>query len=182
MDKEAFKNGETAVAIKFLNFIEGDAGLLGKTVHFYLPNGKKPTQEHSIQIAAVGDNYSNPAYFAGGLPPEMIVSEKYAEKLMGELFTELINVEYEDAFSKETEKQVKAIFKGEKQVSHESKLERYSEMKNSEIQVKVLGNSIGFIIAMLAVLNYLNMMAAPVVLYQRTQNASIIERLRNCED
>ena len=35
-------------------------------------------------------------------------------------------------------------------------------MKNSEIQVKVLGNSIGFIIAMLAVLNYLNMMAASV--------------------
>lgn len=160
LDKKAFENGETAVAIKFLNIIKGDGGMPGKTVHFYLPGEKK--QKHSIQIAAVGDNYSNPAYFAGGLPPELIVSQKYAEKLMGELFTELINVEYEDAFSKETEKKVKKVFKGEKLVSHESKLERYSEMKNSEIQVKVLGNSIGLIIAMLAALNYLNMMAANV--------------------
>lgn len=266
LDKKAFENGETAVAIKFLNVIEGDAGMSGKTVHFYLPDGKKPKQEHSIQIAALGDNYSNPAYFAGGLPPEMVVSEKYAEKLMGELFTEVIYVEYEEAFSKETEKRVKAVFKGGKKVSHESKLEMYSEMRNSEIQVKVLGNSIGLIVAMLAVLNYLNMMAAnvqnrakefaalesigmtarqikkmlhmegicygaasillalivglpvsymvfgamnlyrvsfafpwvrnfilfgvvlalcmaaPVFLYQRTQNASIIERLRNCEE
>ncbi len=71
--------------------------------------------------------------FSGGHTPDLVVSEKYAKKLMGELFTELINVKYEDAFSKETEQ-----------------------------KVKVLGNSIGFIIAMLAVLNFLNMMAAGV--------------------
>ena len=35
-------------------------------------------------------------------------------------------------------------------------------MKNSEMQVKVLGNSIGIIMALLAVLNYLNMMAAGI--------------------
>lgn len=84
-------------------------------------------------IAAVGDIYNIPAFFSGGHTPDLVVSEKYAKKLMGELFTELINVKYEDAFSKETEQ-----------------------------KVKVLGNSIGFIIAMLAVLNFLNMMAAGV--------------------
>lgn len=162
LDQEAFESGKTAVAVKFLSFMEGDYGITGKTVRFFLPDGKNPTEEYSIQIAAVVDNWCNPAFFAGGITPEIIVSEKYAKKLMGELFTELINVEYEDALSKETEQKVKAVFENEQQVSHESKLERYSEMKNSETQVKVLGNSIGFIIAMLAVLNYLNMMAANV--------------------
>ena len=136
--------------------------MTGKTVRFYLPDGTKPDEEHTIQIAAVGDIYSNPAYFSGGYTPELIVSETYAEELIKEPFTELINIEYEEPFSKETEQKVKAVFEGNKQVSCESKLERYSEMKDSETQVKVLGNSIGFIIAMLAILNYLNMMAASV--------------------
>lgn len=162
LDQEAFENGKIAVAVKFLNFTEEDDGITGKTVLFSLPDGKKPTEEYHIQIAAVADNWCNPAFFAGGMTPEMIVSEKYAKKLMGELFTELINVEYEEAFSKETEQEVKAVFEDEGKVSHESKLERYSEMKNSETQVKVLGNSIGVIIAMLAVLNYLNMLAASI--------------------
>lgn len=162
LDKEDFEAGRTAVAVKFLGFMEGDYGIPGKTIRFFLPDGKNPTEEYSIQIAAVTDHLHNPAFFAGGITPEIIVSETYAEKLMGELFTELINVEYEDAFAKETEKEVKAVFEGEKQVSQDSKLESYAEMKNAEIQIKVLGNSIGCIIAMLAVLNYLNMMAASV--------------------
>lgn len=167
LDKEDFEAGKTAVAVKFSSFMEGDYGIPGKTVRFTLPDGNRPTEEYSVQIAAVAESWYNPAYFAGGITPEMIVSETYAKKLMGELCTELINVEYEDAFSRETEKKVNVVFGEEQQVSHDSKLENYSEMKNSETQVKVLGNSVGLIMAMLAVLNYLNMMAASV------QNRSI---------
>lgn len=160
LDKKAFEAGKTAVAVKFGSFLEGDYGITGRSIHFSLPQGREPEAGYSIQIAAVVSN--SPAFFAGGITPDLIVSEKYAEKLMGELFTELINVEYEEAFSDETEQKVKAVFKDEQQVSHDSKSESLSEMKNSEVQVKVLGNSIGFIIAVLAVLNYLNMMAASV--------------------
>ena len=161
LDKKAFEAGEIAVAAK--TFTEGDNGIAGKKVRFYLPEGRSPKQERSIRIAAVGDIYSNPAYFAGGYTPDLIVSEPYARNLMGNnLFTELIEVEYEEAFSQETEKQVKDVFAEEKQISSESKLDRYTEMKRSENQIKVLGGSLGLIIAILAVLNYLNMMAASV--------------------
>lgn len=175
LDYEAFENGEIAVVIKFLNVIKGDAGMIGKTVHFYFSDEREPKKEHHIKIAAVGDNYCNPAFFAGGLPPEIIISEKYAKEIMGELFTELIYVEYKDAFSKETEKKVKAVFKDETEISYESKLEQYSEMKNSEIQVKILGNSMGFIVAMLAILNYLNMMAASV--QNRSKEFAVLESI-----
>ena len=135
-------------------FTEGDNGIAGKKVRFYLPEGRSPKQERSIRIAAVGDIYSNPAYFAGGYTPDLIVSEPYARNLMGNnLFTELIEVEYEEAFSQETEKQVKDVFAEEKQISSESKLDRYTEMKRSENQIKVLGGSLGLIIAILAILN-----------------------------
>lgn len=160
LNQEDFENGKIAVAVKA--FTEGDNGMTGKTVRFSLPEGKQPGKEYTIKIAAVGDLYCNPAFFSGGHTPDLIVSEKYAEELLEEPFTELINIEYEEPFSKETEQKVKDVFGENNQVSWESKLEQYSEMKNIETQVKVLGNSIGFIIAILAILNYLNMMAASV--------------------
>lgn len=175
LDQEAFEAGKIAVAVKFLSAVDGDAGLVGKSVRFYLPDGKNPQQEHCIEIAAAAEGSCNPAFFAGGLPPDLIVSETYAEKIMGELFTELIDVEYRDAFSEAAEQEVKAVFAGEKQISHESKLERYAEMKNSEIQVKVLGGSLGGIIALLAVLNYLNLMAANV--QNRAREFAILESI-----
>lgn len=85
----------------------------------------------------------------------------------------MINVEYEKAYSKETEEKVKAVFENNKKISYESKLERYFEMKNTEMQVKVLGNSTGFIIAVLAVLNYLNMIAAGV--QNRSRELAVLE-------
>ena len=161
LDKEDFDKGKAAVAAKA--FTDGDSGITGKTVRFYLPDGKAPSRENSIKISAVGGLEDNPAYFAGGYTPDLIVSESYAASLMGDsLFTELVEVEYEEHFSAETEKQVKAVFEGNKQISHESKLERYRDMKKSENQVKLLGGGLGLIIAVLAMLNYFNMMASSV--------------------
>lgn len=175
LDEDAFERGEIAVAIKSLDVTEGDAEITGKTVSFYLPDGDNPGKEHQILIAAVGDTYCNPAYFAGGYTPELIVSESYARELIEEPFTELVCVEYEDPFSKETEQKVNAIFQDEKQISRESKLDRYDEMKASENQVRILGGSMGVIIAMLAILNYLNMMAASV--QNRAKEFAILESI-----
>lgn len=94
---------------------------------------------------------------------------------MGSTFTELAAVEYEEAFQQETEQRVKNVFAGEKQISADSKLDQYAEMKNSETQVKVLGNSIGFIIAMLAMLNYLNVMTAGI--QNRTREFATLESI-----
>lgn len=158
LDWDDFEKGKSAAAVKF--FTEGDNGITGRTVRFYLPDGKNPAKEHTIQIAAVGGGSDNPAHFAGGMTPDLVVSETYAKELLGEPFIELINIEYEEAFSEKTEQEVRAVFADDKQISCDSKLERYAEMKGLEIQVKVLGTSLGFLIAMLAALNYLNTLAA----------------------
>lgn len=160
LDQKAFEQGKIAVALKY--FSEGDHNMTGKTVRFYFQDEEGERKEHTIRIGAVASGECNPAYFAGGVVPDLIVSEAYAKKLRGELFTELICVEYEKAYSRETEQKVKDVFANDQEISYESKLERYSEMKNTETQVKVLGSSAGFIIAVLAVLNYLNTMAASI--------------------
>lgn len=160
LDKDQFMRGEIAVSPNF--FLEGDSGMKGKTVHFYLPDGLHPDKEETVKVAAVGESDINPAYFAGGYIPELIVSENYAQKLMGETFTELIEVVYDEPLSAGTEEAVRAVFAGEDDITYNSKLERYNEMKESENQVRVLGGSLGMILAMLAVLNYLNVMAAGI--------------------
>lgn len=160
LDKDQFMRGEIAVSPNF--FLEGDSGMKGKTVHFYLPDGLHPDKEETVKIAAVGEGDINPAYFAGGYIPELMVSENYAQKLMGETFTELIEVVYDEPLSAGTEEAVRAVFAGEDDITYNSKLERYNEMKESENQVRVLGGSLGMILAMLAVLNYLNVMAAGI--------------------
>lgn len=160
LDKDQLMRGEIAVSPNF--FLEGDSGMKGKTVHFYLPDGLHPDKEETVKIAAVGESDINPAYFAGGYIPELMVSENYAQKLMGETFTELIEVVYDEPLSAGTEEAVREVFAGEDDITYNSKLERYNEMKESENQVRVLGGSLGIILAMLAVLNYLNVMAAGI--------------------
>lgn len=156
LNKEAFKNGEIAVIDNF--FMNGaDEGMSGKIIEFFFP---KDDKEHSIKIAAVVPR--GPEYFAGGYVPNMIVSEKYAKKILGNTLTELINVVYDESYSQSTDDAVLAAFKNNKQVSNSSKLERYQEMRTSEMQVKIIGNTIALIIALLALLNYVNMMAASV--------------------
>ena len=174
LDKEAFMKGEIAVTTKILT--KGDNNMTGKTVHFYLPEGVNPHQEYSIKIAAVDeDGLHSPAFFSRGWTPDLIVSDNYAKKLLGELYIEKIDVTYEKSYVKETEIKVKKIFAKEKKVSYESKIENYEDMKESETQAKVLGYSIGIIIALLAIMNYLNMLAASVL--NRSKEFAILESI-----
>lgn len=174
LNREDFLNGKTAVATKILT--KGDDGMTGKKVHFSLPDGLHPDQEYTIEIAAVDENGLNsPAFFSRGWTPDLIVSETYAKKLLGELYIERLDVEYDNAYAKDTERDVRTVFAQEKKVSSESKLENYAEMRESETQAKVLGYSIGVIIALLAVLNYLNMLAASVL--NRFREFAILESI-----
>ena len=158
LDEEAFREGKITVLDDFLQVDMGD--VIGKTVGFTLPDGLRPSQEEEVRIAAISQE--SPAYFAGGYNPVMMVSQEYMNTLMGEPFCELIQVTYDEPFTGKTEKEVKKVFEGETQITYDSKLERYAEMKRTETQVKVLGNSVAAIMALLAALNYFNMMAASV--------------------
>ncbi len=174
VDEEEFFQGKAAVATKILT--EGDDGMTGKTVDFYLPQGKNPKEVYSITIAGVDTEGSyNPAYFTRGEAPSIIVSENLAKKLIQEPYVEKLKVKYEKSYDKETEKEVKEIFHGENRVSFDSKIENYEEMRESESQAKVLGYTLGGIVGLLSICNYLNMMAASVL--NRSKEFGILESI-----
>ncbi|MGO0883215.1 ABC transporter permease [Clostridioides difficile] len=171
LDKEAFKNGEIAFVSKSIT--EGDDGIPGKTVTFSLPEGLVPNKEESIKIKTVLED--SLVYYAGGYTPNLIISNNYLKKLLGNPLIELINIDYDESFSKSTETSIQKLVKDNQLLSMDSKLARYSEMKNSENQITVLGNSIGIIIMLLAILNYTNMMSASI--QNRSKEFAILESI-----
>lgn len=87
----------------------------------------------------------------------------------------MIKIDYEEPFSRSTEDSIINLIKENKLVSYESKLNRYSEMKNSENQITVLGGSIGLIVMLLAISNYLNMMSASI--QNRSKEFAVLESI-----
>ncbi len=100
--------------------------------------------------------------FAEGIAPEIIVSEKFAEKLLGETYVEAVLAEYKEPYNEETEQAAISVLDRINEISRQSRLLNYNEMKTTENKAKVLGNSISIIMAMLAILNYLDMMASNI--------------------
>lgn len=170
IDKEDFDNGKIAFASK--TFTEGDNGITGKNVKFFVKSSENPVQEETIHIGALVDN---PAYYAGGYSPDLIISDDYFEKIVQQPLIEMIKIDYEKSFSHSTEKSIMDLIKDNNLVSVESKLDRYSEMKNSENQVTILGGSIGVIVMLLAISNYLNMISASI--QNRSKEFAVLESI-----
>lgn len=169
LDKEKFKNGETAFVSK--TFTKGDNGITGKKVEFSIPTALNPDQKEIIETGAVIDDY--PAYYSAGYTPDLIVSNDFFDKIMGHPFIEMVKIDYAEPFSKSVESAIKKFVSDNNLISVESKLDRYSEMKNSENQITVLGGSLGVIMTLLAISNYLNMMSESI--QNRSKEFAILE-------
>lgn len=172
LDRQRFKNGEIAFASK--TFLTGDNGIQGKNVHFSIAGAIRPNKEESIKIEEVLDAF--PAYYAAGYTPDLIVSREYLESLMGEhLLTEMIKIDYSEPFAAGTEREILDLVKENQLVSTDSKLQRYADMKNTENQIVFLGGSIGLIILLLSLLNFVNMMSASI--QNRSKEFAILESI-----
>ena len=169
LDKEEFKNGDIAVVFK--NFTQGGNGIIGKNVEFSIPAALNPDKKENIEIGAIIDNY--PAYYSAGYTPDLIVSDDFFNIIMGQPLIEMIKIDYDVPFSKSVETSIKKLIKSNKFISTESKLGDYSEMKNSESQITVLGGSLGIIIIFLAISNYLNMMSESI--QNRSKEFAVLE-------
>lgn len=158
VNKEEFMLGEVGILKPWLSVSAKEC--IGKTLTFSLPENAK-AEQYSIKIAAESLQ-SGPNYFSAGLAPDIIVSEQLVKRLLDEPIIELVNIDYTEPFNHELDKKVKEIFKDDTEISFNSKLDDYDEMKQSEDQMKVLGRGLGLILALLAVLNYCNMITSGI--------------------
>lgn len=173
LDKIKFEAGETAVVIKSFGLDVGD--ITGKELRFWIAGGTNRMPEQSVRIDAVGETKDLPAYFSRGYSPEFIVSRTCLEQLVENPVTELIEISYDEPFKNDVEKQVKAVFQDEDEVSFDSKLRQYSDMKKNSAQIAILGISACLIILLLAFLNYFNMIAAGI--HGRKREFAILESI-----
>jgi len=171
LDKEKFKNGEIAFVSK--SFTQGNNGITGKKVEFSIPTALNPDKKEIIELGAIIDDY--PAYYSAGYTPDLIVSNDFFNKIMGQPLIEMIKIDYDEPFSENVELAIKKLVSNNKLISAESKLDSYSEMKNSENQITVLGGSLGIIIMLLAISNYLNMMSESI--QNRSKEFAILESI-----
>lgn len=169
LDKEKFKNGEIAFISK--TFTQGDNGITGKKVEFSIPTALNPEKKEIIETGAMIDDY--PAYYSAGYTPDLIVSDDFFDEIMGQPLIEMIKIDYDEPFSKSVEASIKKLAESNKLISWESKLDSYSEMKNSENQITVLGGSLGIIIMLLAISNYMNMMSESM--QNRSKEFAVLE-------
>lgn len=156
LDKKDFIEGK--VCFYSLSLVDGDCGITGKMVKFGFP-GVDNGQLHIIQLGAMLDD--NPGYYSAGYSPDLIVSQKFVRKLLGDkALTEMVKVDCKTSFDKATEKSIKRIVGENKYLSMDSKLASYMEIKKSEDKIRLLGNSIAVLIMALAILNFINMMSS----------------------
>lgn len=171
LDKEKFKNGEIAFVSK--SFTQGDNGITEKKVEFSIPTALNPDKKEIVETGAIIDDY--PAYYSAGYTPDLIVSDDFFDEIMGQPLIEMIKIDYDEPFSKNVESSIKKLVANNNLISAESKLDNYSEMKNSENQITVLGGSLGIIIMLLAISNYLNMMSESI--QNRSKEFAILESI-----
>lgn len=156
LNADAFRAGKTAVLESFLEEVSA-AEAIGKECTFVYQSGD---QEISATVF-VADKLTggSPAYIAGGYSPNIIISDQYFEELVDTPITELVEIEYKEPFNPILDQEIKAIFANTDYISYNSKLDDYEEMKKVEQQTRILGGGLILIIGVLALLNYVNVMA-----------------------
>lgn len=171
LDADEFEDGKVCFACKF--FTEGDNHIPGHSVRFVL---SKDGQDMKCRIKVGAMLDSNPAYYSAGYSPDLIVSKSYVKRLLGDAaLTEMLKIDYKNAYDKKTEDEIKQLMKGNEKVSLESKLGRLEEMKKEENRIRLLGNTIASLIAVMAILNFVNMICAS--LEQRRNEFAIMESI-----
>lgn len=167
INKDEFEKGNIALTAGWLSIMP--TNVVGKKVEFSLLN------EEKVQSLDIEGVVKDPTYFSGGYNPTLIVSTSKFFEIVDNPMVELAYVDYKTSFDNSTEKQIKKIFEDSKTVSFDSKLDLYTDMSDSEMKIKVWGNGIGIIIAIIAIMNYINMMAAGVE--NRQKEFAILESI-----
>lgn len=133
---------------------------VGKEFKFS-PITEKVDDKYSIKIVDLYDK-EDIVYVAGNYNPNIIISQNYFNEIVEKPIVELVKVEYEEPYNNTVEKEVENIFIGENNISFDSKLDAYNNMKDNGNKIKILGYSIALIIALLSILNYINVMASNI--------------------
>lgn len=155
LDRETFLNGEGAILSGFMGTSAKE--VVGKQLGFqvYGENSKS-----AVQIKwELNELTDSPHALSGGMVPDIIVSEQLYKELVSNPILELIYMDYENAFDDGTDRAIQNLIGSQKDLDLSLKTSLYDQMYENETQLRVLGNSLCIILAVMAFMNYGNMTA-----------------------
>lgn len=158
IDKSEFQRGDVAIIKGAIGITPKDA--MGQDIKFStLGNTSK---EYAIKIVADYSQYSGPNYFAAGIAPDIIVSSSFMNHILQTPVMELLDIVYKAPFNTQLEKRINTIVGKNENLTTDSKLSDFNELKHTENQLRLLGWLLCSILAAIALINYGNMIAAGI--------------------
>lgn len=161
VNKNDFLAGKTAVLRTTWKTAEALADVSGSD--FEVVNGER-TQR--FQIAAIDASNALPSASYSGFYPEMLISEQAVAKLTDDPLIDSIEIIYDESYDRQLEKQLLALISDDKEIDVESKIARYDAMQESEKQLTVFGVILAGMLALLGIMNYVNVMTTSIMTRQ----------------
>ncbi|WP_202058428.1 ABC transporter permease [Enterococcus sp. BWR-S5] len=107
--------------------------------------------------------------------PDMVVSNVFLKKLMSSNafaeqekvdgavpFVDHLEITYKETYDRKADQAILHLIRNNNFIDYESKINRYDNMKQSEIQLTIVGGSIAVILALLGLMNYVNLMVTSI--------------------
>lgn len=155
LDKEKFLKGEGAILSGFMHTSAKE--VIGERLSFQIYG------ESNICTVPIkwelNEFMDSPNYLAGSAVPDIIVSEFLYRKLVSNPIIELIYVDYYHSFNEDTDTAIQTVLDKTGDLELSIKSDLYDQMYESEIRLRILGNSLCTIFAIIAFMNYGNMTA-----------------------
>ncbi len=102
-------------------------------------------------------------FAAGSMAPNIYISQNVLKNLVDILLIYKINMDVKEGESENTLNKIKKLTQGDNEISRISRIESQSEMKDSKLMLYILGGGVAFILALIGILNFINVMASEII-------------------
>lgn len=107
--------------------------------------------------------------------PTLIMSNTLMEKLTGNAIRSEVFIEVAEGYEASFLDELKELTDGDYEISRMSKIEAREEMRDAKIMLYILGGGIAFILGLIGVMNFINVMAVGVIV--RKQELATLESI-----
>lgn len=151
---DAFKRGDIALIGTGNTELYSDVGVM---------NVEIPSAGAKLNIALGGFVPFGFQYAGGGMAPNIYVSEEMLGKLVPQPKIYKVNMDVEDGLEEQALEKIKAMTKGDYEISRTSKQEQQQAMSDTKLMMFILGGGIAIVLALIGILNFINVMATSIM-------------------
>ncbi|QAT49464.1 ABC transporter permease [Caproiciproducens sp. NJN-50] len=168
--EEFNQSGDTAIDIDA--FERGDIALIGTdSPELYRD---VDTMDVSVQSSGTGKRFTLGGfvplgfqYAGGGMAPNIYVSEEALRSLASDPKIYKVNLDTEDGMEEQALEKIKSLTGGDHEITRISKLEQQEAMTDAKLMLYILGGGIALILALIGILNFINVMVTGVMTRKR---------------